>query len=64
MTLLRVVKPDGTVIPCKPGTFKEDALWLAREHDERLARIVQPNRTNNVSQAKRAGYEFLEVSRA
>lgn len=60
----RVVRPDGTVIDCEPGSCREFALWNAREHDERLERIVQRNRTNNVSQAKRAGFDFAEVERA
>lgn len=61
MSQFRVVRPDGSVIPCAPGIHREDALWNAREHDERLARIVQPNRTNNVTQAKRAGYDFEDL---
>lgn len=61
MTYFRVVKPDGAVINCAPGSCREFALWEAREHDERLARIVQKDRTNNVMQARRAGYGFIEV---
>ncbi len=60
----RVVRPDGTVIDCEPGVNMTDALWNAREFDKRLERLVQRNRTNNVSQAKRAGYDFAEVSDA
>lgn len=62
--MFRVLRPDGTPIDCEPGLFREFALFNAREHDERLARIVQRNRTNNVTQAKRAGYDFEEVSDA
>ena len=60
----RVIRPDGTVIDCEPGVNMTDALWNAREFDKRLERLVQRNRTNNVSQAKRAGYDFAEVSDA
>lgn len=59
--MFRVVRPDGTVIECEPGSCREFALWSAREHDERLEKIVQRNRTNNVSMSKRAGYTFIEV---
>lgn len=59
--MFRVLRPDGTPIDCELGLFREFALFNAREHDERLARIVQRNRTNNVTQAKRAGYDFEEV---
>lgn len=60
----RVVRPDGTVIDCEPGVNMTDALWNAREFDERLERLVQRNRTNNVSGAKKAGYSFAEVQTA
>lgn len=62
MTLYAVIRPDGSVIPSDPGTCREFALWNARALDERLARIVQRNRTNNVTMARRAGYGFEEVS--
>lgn len=59
--LYAVIRPDGTTIPSEPGTCREFALWNAREKDERLARLVQKNRTNNVSGSKRAGYSFVEI---
>jgi hypothetical protein len=59
----QVVRPDGTVIDCEPGIDMTDALWNAREFDERLARLVQKDRTNNISGAKKAGYTFQEVER-
>ena len=62
--LCAVLRPDGTVIDSEPGINLEFALWQARERDERLARIVQRNRTNNVTLARRAGYGFAEVERA
>lgn len=63
MTCYYVIRP-GELEPipgAEPGINREFALWSARDHDERLARIVQRNRTNNVQQARRAGYTFLEV---
>ena len=51
------------VIDCEPGIDMTDALWNAREFDERLARLVQKDRTNNISGAKKAGYTFQEVER-
>ena len=59
----RVIRPDGTVIDWGPGVNMTDALWNAREHDARLARLVQKDRTNNISGAKKAGYTFQEVER-
>jgi hypothetical protein len=60
--MLLVVRPDGSVIgQAEPGYNMTDALWNARPFDERLARLVQPNRTNNISGAKRAGYTFQKV---
>ena len=60
--LYAVIRPDGTRIDHEPGNFLEDALWKAREHDERLGRLVKRNRTSNVSGARRAGYTFSEVN--
>lgn len=62
--LFAVLRPDGTRIDAEPGINREFALWSAREMDDRLSRIVQRNRTNNVMQARRAGYDFEEVHRA
>ncbi len=59
--LYAVIRPDGTRIESRPGVNMTDALWNARELDERLERIVQPDRTSNISGAKRAGYRFEEV---
>ena len=59
--LYAVLRPDGTRIDAEPRINREFALWSAREQDERLARIVQRNRTNNVTQARRAHYAFVEV---
>lgn len=61
VTLYRVVRPDGTRIDAEPGINREVALWNARELDARLERLVQKNRTNNVTCVRRAGYTFLEV---
>ena len=60
--LFAVLRPDGTMIDAEPGINREFALWSAREQDERLARIVQRNRTNNVTLVRRAGYGFEEVT--
>ena len=62
--LYAVLRPDGTRIDAEPWINLTDALWNAREHDERLTRLVQRNRTNNISGAKKAGYVFEEVRRA
>lgn len=59
-----VLRPDGTRIDAEPGINREFSLWNAREKDERLARLVQRNRTNNVTSARRAGYSFDEVRNA
>ena len=61
-TLYAVVRPDGTVIECEPGSCREFSLWNALEHDERLRRIVKRNSTGNVSNARRVGYDFMEIT--
>ncbi len=62
-TLYVVIRPGESepILGAPPGVSRVDALWNARDFDERLMRIIQPNRTGNLSGAKRAGYRVVEA---